>query len=262
MQIKDRVVVVTGGSHGIGRALCKRFAAEGARSVVIADIDMESAAALAKEIGGTAIRCDVADEAQIKLLVEQTIHAHAAIDLFCSNAGVTVKGGEDVADADWDRLWRINVLSRVFAARAVVPHMKRRGAGYLLHTASAAGLMTEIGSAPYAVTKHADVALAEWLAVRHGRDGIKVSCLCPMGVTTGMLDADDPIHQFLHAMSVTPDDVASAVIEGLAEERFLILPHPEVLEFSQRRMDDFDRYLRAMQRMREKWMWQTSRKSA
>ena len=182
-----KVAVVTGGASGIGRALCRRFAAEGARGVVVADVDAAGAAQVAREIGGLAVRTDVSREADIVRLVERAMAAFGAIDLFCSNAGIAMEGGVETSDADWQRIWGINFMAHVYAARAVLPGMLARGRGYLLQTASAAGLLTQIGSAPYAVTKHAAVSLAEWLAVTYGDRGIRVSCLCPQGVRTNML---------------------------------------------------------------------------
>lgn len=252
MQLQDKVVVVTGGAHGIGRAMSERFAAEGAKSVVIADVDDRAAREFGNEIGALGLYCDVGREADVRRVIDRTLGEFGRIDLFCSNAGVTVKGGACTPDADWQRLWEVNVLSRVYAARAVLPQMLAQGSGYLLQTVSAAGLLTEIGSAAYSVTKHADLALAEWLSANYGRRGIGVSCICPLGVETDMLDPDDPIHQFLAISSVTPEEVAKAVVEGLADERFLILPHPEVAEFFQHKAADYDRWLRGMQRLHEK----------
>ena len=262
MRIQDKVVVVTGGGNGIGRALCERFADDGARAVVVADVNSADAAHVARRIGGTAVVCDVGYETQVRRLVRQVFEQHGQIDLFCSNAGITVKGGLEVSGDNWQRLWDVNVMSRLFAARAVIPRMLERGHGYILHTASAAGVLTEIGSAPYSVTKHADVALAEWLSVQYGREGIGVSCLCPLGVETDMLDLDDPVHQFLQLNSITPEQVAGAVVEGLDAERFLILPHPEVAEFGQLKTDDYDRWLRGMQRLRQKLVAKTRRSAA
>ncbi len=260
MELAGKVVVVTGAASGIGRAMARRFAAEGARAVVVADLDGDGAATVAGEIdaaGGTAtaVATDVSVEADVRRLVERTEADHGPIDLFCSNAGIATGGGVEVPDEEWDRIWRINVLAHVFAARAVLPGMLARGEGYLLQTASAAGLLTQIGSAPYTVTKHAAVALAEWLAITHGDAGIKVSCLCPQGVRTPMLlgghAAGDPGASAVLASgaALEPEEVAEAVVRGLAEERFLILPHPEVAEYVRRKADDRDRWLAGMRRL-------------
>lgn len=253
MDLRDKVVVVTGGARGIGRAMCRRFAAEGARAVVVADVD-ENASTVAAEIGGTSVRCDVSRESDIQNLVSLTESVHGPIDLFCSNAGITTKGGPEVANSDWQRLWDVNVMSHVYAARAVLPTMLERGAGYLLQTSSAAGLLTEIGSATYSVTKHAVIAFAEWLSIHYQKRGIKVSCLCPAGVATDFLDLDDPVHQFLHVSSVPPEDVADAVVRGLADERFLILPdaHAQVAEFFAYKGQDYDRWLKNFARIHQK----------
>ena len=250
MLLRDRVAVVTGGASGIGRALCRRFAAEGARAVVVADRDADGAQAVADEIGGLAVPTDVSSEADVVHLVRRTLDAHGRIDLFCSNAGIAIAGGAEVPDEQWQRIWNVNVMSHVWASRAVLPDMLARGEGYLLHTASAAGLLTQIGSAPYSVTKHAAVAFAEWLAIRYGDAGIRVSCLCPQGVRTPMLaDATPAIAALLEADSLTAEAVAEAVVAGLAEERFLILPHPQVADFFRRKADDYDRWLRGMRRL-------------
>jgi len=250
MTLQDKVVVVTGGGHGIGRALCERFSAEGARCVVVADIDAPAAEVVAKSTGGLAVPTDVASEHAIQALVQKTRDEVGPIDLFCSNAGIMVKGGLEVPDDDWDRIWRINFHSHLRAARAVVPAMVERGEGYLVAVASAAGLLTQIGSAPYSVTKHAAVALAEWLAITYGDAGIKVSCVCPQGVHTQMREGDDgPIAGLLKDSALTPDQVADAVIKGIAEETFLILPHPEVAEYFRRKAGDYDRWLRGMRKL-------------
>jgi len=251
MKLKEKVAVVTGGGNGIGRALCRRFAAEGARGVVVADVEAGGAAMVAKEIGGIAVTTDVRREADLQKLVACAMETYGPIDLFCSNAGIFTPGGMETSDADWESIWEINVRAHIYAARAVLPGMLARGEGYLLQTASAAGLLTQIGSAPYAVTKHAAVALAEWLAVTHGDHGIKVSCLCPQGVRTRMLMGDtmSSTDSFLFEGSVSPEDVAEAVVNGLDEERFLILPHPEVAEYFRRKADDYDRWLRGMRRL-------------
>jgi len=254
MNIRDKVVVVTGGANGIGRALCRRFAAEGARGVVVADLDGDGAAHVAKEIGGLAVTTNVSVEADIVRLVAQSIDIFGPIDLFCANAGVFGEsGGAEVPNEAWRQIWDVNVMAHIYSARAVLPGMLARGAGYLLHTASAAGLLTQVGGAPYAVTKHAAVAFAEWLSITHGDAGIKVSCLCPQGVRTQMLlGADGERESFLKEGAIEPEDVAEAVIAGLAEERFLILPHPEVAEYFRRKADDYDRWLRGMRRLNAK----------
>ncbi len=247
-------MIVTGAGRGIGAAMCRRFGSAGAALVVVSDRDEQAAQSVADEIGQTAIamRCDVSQEADIQSLVQQTIGRAGRIDVFCSNAGITVKGGLESSNADWQRMWDVNVMSRLYAARTAVPHMLERGEGYLIHTASAAGLLTEIGSASYSVTKHADVAFAEWLSVRYGRNGIRVSCVCPLGVETDMLDDSDPIHRYLHLHSITADDAAAAVLAGIQSEQFLILPHPQVEEFWKLKTDNYDRWLRGMQRLRQK----------
>jgi NAD(P)-dependent dehydrogenase (short-subunit alcohol dehydrogenase family) len=254
MQLCDKVIVVTGGASGIGAALCRRFAAEGARGVIVADHDAEGAHRVAAECSGRAIAADVTVERDVVALVEQATAACGPIDLFCSNAGIITAGGVELPDTEWQRVWDVNVMAHVYAARAVLPGMLARGAGYLLQTASAAGLLTQIGSAPYSVTKHAAVALAEWLAITYGDAGIKVSCLCPQGVSTAMLrQASGGIADLLRETALTPEAVADYVVAGLAEERFLILPHPEVAEYFRRRASDHDRWLRGMRRLQEKF---------
>ncbi len=208
MEVEGKVVVVTGGGNGIGAAMCRRFASEGAANVVVSDIDATAAQQVADDVDGLAVQCDVANEASVQSLVSDTVAACGRIDVFCSNAGITDKGGLESPNDEWMQMWDDNVMSRLYAARAVVPLMLEQGSGYLVHTASAAGVLTEIGSASYSVTKHADVALAEWLSVCYGRQGIDVSCVCPLGVTTDFLDNDDPIHRYLHLHAITADDVA------------------------------------------------------
>jgi NAD(P)-dependent dehydrogenase (short-subunit alcohol dehydrogenase family) len=256
MQLRDTVIVVTGGASGIGAALCRRFAAEGPRGIAVADCDEAGARRVAGEIGGLAVAVadavDVASEPDIVRLVEHTTAELGPIDLFCSNAGIAIAGGVEVSDAAWRRIWDVNLMAHLYAARAVLPGMRARGRGYLLNTASAAGLLTQLGSAPYAVTKHAAVALAEWLAITHAGDGIKVSCLCPLGVETPMLAAAaGGIADLLRSAAITPEAVADAVVAGLAAETFLILPHPEVAEFFRRRGDDHARWLRGMVRLQQ-----------
>jgi len=250
MQLAGKVVVVTGGGGGIGAALCRRFARDGARAVVVADVNAIGAARVASEVDGVAVHVDVSREAQIGRLVREVTQRFGQIDLFCSNAGIAVTGDEHTPDAEWQRCWDVNVMPHVFAARAVLPDMLARGDGYLLQTVSAAGLLTHVQSATYAVTKHASLAFAEWLAVTYGDRGIKVSALCPQGVRTDMLmRAAVEGRGFLVDGALEPEQVADAVVEGLAAERFLILPHPEVAEYFRRKATDYDRWLRGMRRL-------------
>jgi NAD(P)-dependent dehydrogenase (short-subunit alcohol dehydrogenase family) len=249
MQLNDKHVVVTGGGNGIGRALCRRFAAEGARAIVVADLDAEGATAVADEVGGTAVRLDVSVEDEVAGLVETAISANGPIDLFCANAGIITSGGLDDSNEQWQRIWGVNLMAHVYAARALIPGFVARGEGYLLHTASAAGLLTGVGQLPYSVTKHGVVALAEWLSITYGDAGVKVSCLCPQGVRTNMLMAGgDDESNFLLPGSKSPEEVADVVVQGLADEHFLILPHPEVAEYFRRKADDYDRWLTGMRR--------------
>ena len=253
MKLKDKIAVVTGGANGIGRALCRRFAAEGAR-VVVADIESERAATVAEEIGGLMVQTDVSREVDIIRLVEKAIAAYGHIDLFCSNAGIGgVQGGAEVANEAWREIFDVNLMAHIYAARAVLPSMIERGEGYLLQTVSAAGLLTQVGSAPYSVTKHAALAFAEWLAITHGDAGIKVSCLCPQGVRTRMLLGEDGKGEnFLVEGALDPEEVADIVVPGLEEERFLILPHKEVADYFLRKATDYDRWLRGMRRLQAK----------
>src|SRR3954471_15410825 len=250
MELADKHVVVTGGGNGIGRALCRKFASEGTRAIVVADLDGGGAKAVAGEIGGTAVTLDVSVEQQVVDLVENAIAANGPIDLFCANAGIITSGGLDDSNETWERILGVNLMAHVFAARALIPGWVARGEGYLVHTASAAGLLTGIGQLPYSVTKHGVVSLAEWLSITYGDAGVKVSCLCPQGVRTNMLMAggeDDS--NFLLPGSKAPEEVAEVVVEGLRDERFLILPHPEVAEYFQRKAGDYDRWLKGMRRM-------------
>jgi NAD(P)-dependent dehydrogenase (short-subunit alcohol dehydrogenase family) len=233
MELADRHVVITGAARGIGRALAFRIAAERPRALVVADLDGPGAAAVARETGAVAAHVDVRHEGDIRALIDGAQAANGPIDLFCSNAGVSgAGGGPEVSDADWQATWAANVMAHVWAARALVPEMVARGEGYLLNTASAAGLLTQVSALPYTVTKHAAVALAEWLAINYGDAGIKVSCLCPQAVKTAMLDLalEEPIGAAaLRAGGIlAPEEVAESVVAGIRDEVFLILPHSQV----------------------------------
>jgi NAD(P)-dependent dehydrogenase (short-subunit alcohol dehydrogenase family) len=257
MQLTGKVALVTGGAHGIGRALCERFVAEGAAGVAVVDRDADGAVELAQALGERAIGlgADVGREADIVAAVAATEARLGPIDLMVSNAGIGTMAGIDATDEAWQQIWDVNVMAHVYAARAVVPAMVARGEGYLLSTASAAGLLTNIGDAPYSVTKHAAVALAEWLAITYGDDGIKVSCLCPQGVNTDLLreaSAGAAGGVVLTRGVIEPEAVADAVIAGLADERFLILPHPEVHEFMQRKAADPDRWIDGMRKLQRR----------
>lgn len=253
MKLADQVIVVTGGASGIGRALLERFAREKPRALVVADLDLARAEEAARAVGGVALAVDVSREDEVERLVRTVQETHGAIDLFCCNAGIAVGGGVETPLADWDRIWRVNFLSHVWTARALLPAWLARGRGYLLHTASAAGLLTMVGALPYSVTKHAVVSLAEWLAITYGDRGIKVSCLCPLFVQTPLLSGalTDLGGASVKAAGqvIEPSQVAEAVVAGVDAEQFLILPHPEVATYFQRKASDYDRWLAGMRRL-------------
>ncbi len=262
MVVAEKVAVVTGAGSGIGRALALRFAADGARAVVCADLHAENAAETAAMIGAATTGCtasavglDVADERAIERLVTDTLEAHGAIDVFVSNAGYALAGGLDLPTEDWERMMAVHTWSHLAAARAVVPGMIERGGGYLLNTASAAGLLTQIDSGPYAVSKHAAVAFAEWLLINHGDSGIGVSVLCPQAVRTNILGpraVKDGGRQAARDGVLEPDDVAGACVDAMREGRFLVLPHPEVATYFTRKATDYDRWLDGMRRLRRR----------
>jgi NAD(P)-dependent dehydrogenase (short-subunit alcohol dehydrogenase family) len=247
------VVVVTGGANGLGRALCLRFAKEGARFVAVSDVDEANGTRVAKEISGVGkefYRCDVSKENELKQLADAVTKSAGQIDIFCSNAGIGTTGGPEAPDSDWQRSWDINMMAHVYAARAVLPQMLARKEGYLLQTISAAGLLTQVGSAPYSATKHAALGFAEWLSINYGDKGIRVSALCPQGVRTNMLLAEEFIGaQFLKESAIDPDQVAGDVVKAMAEEKFLILPHPEAGKYFQNKATDYDRWIRSMRKM-------------
>jgi len=249
MELNDRVAVITGGSGGIGRALATAFLAEGARTVVLADLDADLVATAAAEIGCEGRVCNVTDEADVVRLVEATLETHGPIDLFCSNAGAGAKGVLTDADNDqWQNQWDLHVMAHLYAARAVLPSMVARGEGYLLNTASAAGLLAAMGSGPYTVTKAAAVKLAEFLSITHGDDGIGVSVLCPQGVNTAM--APRSLGDGQTDGVIEPDELAQVCVDAIRDERFHVLPHPEVAEYIKRKADDPDRWLSGMRRLR------------
>lgn len=251
MDVTGRVIVVTGGARGIGRALANRFAQARAEAVIVADLDLDGASAVAREIEGTAVQCDVSHESDVKQLVDRVEAEHGRIDIFCSNAGIAVGGGPEATNDDWQHIWDVNLMSHVFVARHVLPGMLNRHEGYILGTVSAAGLLNHVFAAPYGVTKAAALSLFEWLSIAHGAQGIRVSCLCPQGVKTDMLAAERKLGlDFLTANALEPEAVAEIVVQGLHDERFLILPHPEVAEYFHRKADDYDRWLKGMQRLR------------
>lgn len=258
MDVGRRVAVVTGGASGIGRSLCLALARRDAAAVVVADVDADGAAQVAAEIeaGGhraLAVTADVGNAADGEALVARAEDAFGRVDLLFSNAGIIVTGGLEIPDEAWARTWAINVQSHVWMTRAVLPGMLARGEGYLVYTASAAGLLTELGSASYSVTKHAVVALAEWLSITYADAGIKVSCLCPQGVRTPMLDAalEDPVGAapLLAEGVLEPEDVADAVVAGIREERFLILPHEAVSRHMALKAAQPERWLNGMRRL-------------
>ena len=234
MEIRNKVAIVTGGASGIGRGVAQRFAAEGARAVVVADMNLERAEGVAREIGGVAVKCDVSREADIQALV--------------SNAGILGRmGGFELEDALWDKMWEVHGMAHVWAARAVVPEMTSRGEGFFMVTASAAGLLSIVESAPYAVTKHAAVAFAEWLRIAYGRKGLTVSCLCPQSVRTDMVPGDGGSASVNGILM--PEQVADEVFRAMQNGSFLVLPHPEVAEYFRGKAKDYDRWIGGMQKM-------------
>ncbi len=240
MNIAGKVVAITGGARGIGGALARRFAQEGARHVAVADLH-----GLSKSV-------DVSKEAELVAFIDETERAHGPIDLFCSNAGIAVGRGLETPNETWQKIWEVNLMAHVYAARHLVPRMIARGGGYLLHTASAAGLLSQIGSATYAVTKHAVVSLAEWIAITHAHEGIKVSVLCPQAVRTDMIAGNEGDVASVDGI-IEPEQVADAVVAGLAAEKFLILPHASVAHYMQRKATDRDRWIAGMNRLHQRY---------
>lgn len=246
MMVKGKIAVITGAASGIGRATALRFAREGAAGIVVADIDREKAEAVAAEIGGLALQCDVSKEEDIRRLVHEAEGHYGRIDVYFSNAGIIVRGGLETPGEAWEKSWRIHVMAHVWAAQAVVDKMVAQGGGYFLVTASAAGLLNIVESASYGVTKHGAVAFAEWLAITYGRAGLRVSCLCPQSVETAMhvKGGSSAVNGVL-----TADRVADDIVNAMAQETFLVLPHPEVLEYMRRKTGDYDRWIGGMQKL-------------
>lgn len=258
MDLRDRVIVITGGGSGIGEALAHRFAAESPTAMLLADVALANVEAVADAVRTSApgvvvraVRCDVADAESVTVLTNMAIAEHGHLELFCSNAGIATGRGVDAEPAVWQRIWEINVMSHVYAATALLQHATAAAPIRLMITASAAGLLTNLGDAPYTATKHAAVGLAEWLAITHGGDGLKVSCLCPQGVRTPLVTSGLSEHQLaarvVEAMGlIEPEQCAETVVEALGDERFLILPHPEVATYQQAKADAPDRWIAAM----------------
>jgi NAD(P)-dependent dehydrogenase (short-subunit alcohol dehydrogenase family) len=248
MEIRGKVAVVTGGAGGIGAAVAKRLMDEGARGLVLGDIDLERAEAVAREIGATALRCDVAREADIQALASAARERHGQVDIYISNAGILGRqGGIELEDALWEQMWQVHAMAHVWAARAVVPAMLARGEGYFVVTASAAGLLNIVESAPYGVTKHAAVAFAEWLRIAYGRRGLRVSCLCPQSVRTGMTAGGTGSAGLDGVLEA--DQVAAELMAAMRGEKFLALPHPEVAKYFLKKAQDYDRWLGGMQKL-------------
>lgn len=252
MKIAGKTVVVTGGASGIGKGLVNRFKAEGAANIVIADIHEEDLNAFAAEVNATPFLCDVSKEEDVKNLVKMTEEKFGQINLFCGNAGILTRGGFGTPNESWEKTWGVNVMAHVYAARHALPNMIKRGDGYFLITASAAGLLSQVGSATYSVTKHAALGLAEWLLITHGAQGIKVSALCPQAVESKMTAQSNGGVAGLDGM-LKAEEVAAEVVKAIDEERFMVLPHPEVAKYFQTKANDYQRWIRGMQRLQEQF---------
>jgi len=253
MDIKGKTIVVTGAGSGIGRALVARFLAEGAKYVMAADVNLDGAEATATKYGCVAMKTDVSNESDVKALIDHVEESAGPIDLFCSNAGIGMGRDLDAPNEEWQKSWDVNVMAHVYAARHLVPRYTERGGGYFMNTASAAGLLNQIAGAAYGVTKHAAVGFGEWLALTYAHKGIKVSMLCPQAVRTAMTAQGNKSTQAASVDGMMePETLADAVMEGLAKESFLILPHPEVLDYMRRKTNDYDRWIGGMNRLQLK----------
>lgn len=250
MKVEGKIAVITGAASGIGRALARRFKAEGAKALAIADMQEDALQAVADEIGALAMVTDVSREGDIQALVAKTEAELGPIDIFCSNAGICWLGGDDAPDEEWQTNWNVHVMAHVYAARAVAPGMAARGSGYLVNTASAAGLLSHVNSATYSVTKHAAVALGEWLSIEYGSRGVKVSVLCPQAVRTAMTQGRETGVAALDGM-IDPEELADSVVATMEREEFLILPHPVVLDYLKRKTGDYDRWLGGMRKLKD-----------
>jgi NAD(P)-dependent dehydrogenase (short-subunit alcohol dehydrogenase family) len=254
MIVRGKVVVITGGASGIGTAMAEAFVHEGAGAIVIADV--ADGGPVAARLGDTVrfIRCDVTERGDVERLVSTVEGDVGPIDLFCANAGIATGAGVDAADEVWTRTWSVNVMGIAHSASAYLAAVRERGSGHLLVTASAAGLLTNIGDAPYTATKHAAVGLAEWLSITHAPDGLTVQCLCPQGVRTPMvlggLDDDMLAAEVVEAQGlIEPEECAAAVVAGLATDDFLILPHPEVRDYLRMKVSEPGRWFGGMRKL-------------
>lgn len=251
---EDDIVLVTGGGRGIGRALARRFHSEGAK-VLVADLDADSAAAVATEVDGHGFAVDVGSEGSMASMLDAALEVHGRIDIFVSNAGILSVGGLDAPEEVWQQAWQVNFMAHVYAARRLVPRMLERGRGAFIVTASAAGLLNQIGAAPYAVSKHSTVAFAEWLHFTYADEGLAVVCICPLGVRTAMLEENvgsQPLADHLAQTAVEPEHVAEVTVEALREGRFLALPDPQALDFFRHKASDYDCWLRGMNRLKSR----------
>lgn len=253
MKITGKTVVVTGGASGIGRAMVKKFKQEGAANIVIADINKNELEEFAAEVDGKPVLVDMSQEEQVKELVKSTEKDFGQIDLFCGNAGIFIPGGVETPNDSWEKIWQVNVMAHVYATRHALPAMLERGDGYFLITASAAGLLSQVGSATYSVTKHAALSLAEWLLITHGAQGIKVSALCPQAVESKMTASTQDGGVAGQDGMLKAEIVADVVVEAIDEERFMILPHPEVEKYFRNKASDYQRWIRGMQRLQEQF---------
>ncbi len=254
MEVKGKVIIVTGAASGIGRALCQRFAKEGAKAIVAADVNEAGTKAVAQEVKGDAIVCDVRKEADVIRMVKFAQEKYGRVDLICSNAGISEAGGYEVSNEAWQRIWEINVLAHVFVARAAIPDMVKQGGGAIMITASAAGLLSQIGSLPYSVTKHAAVGLAENLSITYAGEGIQVFALCPQAVETAMTRGHEGGGVAGVDGLMKPEQLADAVMESFAADEFLILPHKEVKTYMQRKASDYNRWLQGMRRLQQRFL--------